>query len=92
MQAMLLNAILAIAQLISPFRINSAVSKLKVENVLNPPHNPITIISRKFSCSAFLKDDRKKINARITTADILDKKVATGKLKEKKQSVAFEIR
>ena len=51
-----------------PFRINSKVSKLKVEKVLNPPQKPITIkYLRKLEASILVEN---KVKATLRTKQL----------------------
>ncbi len=57
--------ILASAMIRLPFLISSKVSKLKVENVLNPPQNPITISGFKKSDDSILFEKVNMVSPKI---------------------------
>ncbi len=70
--------ILAIAKSVFPERINSTVSKLKVENVLKPPQNPITISILSPWLSATFSLNTPNANARIRVLNTFEINVAKG--------------
>lgn len=64
---------------ILPERINSTVSKLKVENVLNPPQKPTTINNFKVGFAPNFSLNIPIASANTKQLTILDTNVAIGK-------------
>lgn len=80
MQTVILMRILAMAIIIFPERISSNVSKLKVENVLNPPQKPANINTLNEGFAIIFSLKIKTATARIRQLKMFEQSVATGKM------------
>jgi len=82
-QTIILIKIFANAKAVWPCLSRSMVSKLKVENVLKPPQNPVMINNFNEGLSVILSANIPTANARTKQLIAFETKVATGKTKAK---------
>lgn len=75
----MLIKILIIAIVVLPVLNSSTVSKLKVENVLNPPQKPTNTINFIAGFTGSLALKKNSVNAIIKQLMVFDKNVAKGK-------------
>jgi hypothetical protein len=74
-----LRTIFRMATIPLPPRISSIVSKLKAENVLKPPQNPVITKKRSQGWAIILSESKPIVKARIRQLKKLEMKVANGK-------------